>query len=119
MSESHIPSAESRIPGAESRIPGAESRIPGESQIPNPESRGFVDTFIQRPILASVSSRVIILAGAISIPTLPIAQYPDLAPPQVQVTAFYSGASAQTVETAVTQPLEQAINGVEGMLYMT
>jgi HAE1 family hydrophobic/amphiphilic exporter-1 len=79
----------------------------------------FVDTFIKRPILASVCSLVIILAGAIAIPTLPIAQYPDLAPPQVQVTAFYTGANAQTVETAVTTPLEQAINGVEGMLYVT
>src|SRR5713226_4795039 len=79
----------------------------------------FVDTFIKRPILASVCSLVIILAGLIAIPTLPIAQYPDLAPPQVQVVAFYNGAAAQTVETAVTQPLEQAINGVEGMLYMT
>ncbi len=79
----------------------------------------FVDTFIRRPILASVCSLVIILAGAVSIPTLPIAQYPDLAPPQVVVTAFYNGASAQVVETAVTTPLEQAINGVEGMLYMS
>ena len=79
----------------------------------------FVDTFIRRPILASVCSLVIILAGAIAIPTLPIAQYPQLAPPQVSVTAFYTGANAQAVETAVTTPLEQAINGVEGMLYMT
>ena len=79
----------------------------------------FVDTFIRRPILASVCSLVIILAGAIAIPTLPVAQYPELAPPQVSVTAFYTGANAQAVETAVTTPLEQAINGVEGMLYMT
>jgi HAE1 family hydrophobic/amphiphilic exporter-1 len=79
----------------------------------------FVDTFIRRPILASVCSLVIILAGAISIPTLPIAQFPDLAPPQVQISAFYTGANAQTVETAVTTPLEQAINGVPGMLYMS
>ncbi len=79
----------------------------------------FVDTFIRRPILASVCSLVIILAGAISIPTLPIAQFPDLAPPQVQIIAFYTGANAQTVETAVTTPLEQAINGVPGMLYMS
>jgi HAE1 family hydrophobic/amphiphilic exporter-1 len=62
---------------------------------------------------------VIILAGLIAIPTLPIAQFPELAPPQVLVSAFYNGADAQTVETAVTFPLEQAINGVEGMLYMT
>src|SRR5262249_50358974 len=79
----------------------------------------IADTFIPRPILASVSSSVIILAGAIAIPTLPIAQFPELAPPQVSVVSFYNGASAETVETAVTIPLEQSINGVEGMQYMT
>src|SRR5829696_6806734 len=79
----------------------------------------FVDTFIQRPILASVCSLVIVLAGALAIPSMPIAQYPDVAPPTVSVTAVYTGANAETVETAVTQPLEQAINGVEGMLYMS
>jgi HAE1 family hydrophobic/amphiphilic exporter-1 len=79
----------------------------------------FVDTFIKRPILASVCSLVVILGGAIAIPTLPIAQFPELAPPTVQVSAFYTGASAETVETAVTTPIEQAINGVEGMMYMT
>ena len=79
----------------------------------------MVDTFIRRPILASVCSLVLILAGAVAIPTMPIAQYPPLAPPQINVTAFYTGANAQEVETAVTTPLEQAINGVEGMLYMT
>ena len=79
----------------------------------------MVDTFINRPILASVCSLVLILAGAVAIPTMPISQYPSLAPPQVTVTAIYTGANAQEVETAVTTPLEQAINGVEGMLYMT
>ena len=79
----------------------------------------FVDTFIRRPVLSTVCSLVIILAGLIAIPTLPIAQYPELAPPQVSVSSVYTGASAQTVESAVTIPLEQAINGVEGMLYMT
>jgi len=79
----------------------------------------FADTFIRRPILASVCSLVLILAGALAIPTMPVAQYPALAPPQVTVSAFYTGANAQEVETAVTTPLEQAINGVEGMLYMT
>jgi HAE1 family hydrophobic/amphiphilic exporter-1 len=78
-----------------------------------------VDTFIRRPILSSVCSLVIILAGLIAIPTLPIAQYPQLSPPQVTVSTFYTGASAQLVETTVTTPLEQAINGVEGMAYMT
>ena len=79
----------------------------------------FVNTFISRPILASVCSLVIILAGAVAIPTMPIAQYPALAPPQISVNAIYTGANAQEVESAVTTPLEQAINGVEGMLYMT
>ena len=78
----------------------------------------FSDLFIRRPILATVCSLLIILAGAIAIPTLPIARYPDLTPPSVTVTAFYTGANAQAVESAVTTPLEQVINGVEGMLYM-
>jgi HAE1 family hydrophobic/amphiphilic exporter-1 len=78
-----------------------------------------VDTFIKRPILASVCALVIILAGLISIPTLPIAQFPQLAPPTVQVSAFYQGASAEVVETAVTTPIEQALNGVEGSTYIT
>jgi HAE1 family hydrophobic/amphiphilic exporter-1 len=79
----------------------------------------FVDTFIRRPILATVCSLVIILAGVLAIPQMPIAQYPQVAPPTVNVTAVYTGANAETVETAVTTPMEQAINGVEGMLYMT
>src|SRR5829696_8588553 len=79
----------------------------------------MVDLFIRRPILASVCSLALILAGVVAIPTMPIAQYPPLAPPQVNVSAFYTGANAQEVESAVTTPLEQAINGVEGMLYMT
>jgi HAE1 family hydrophobic/amphiphilic exporter-1 len=76
------------------------------------------DTFIKRPILATVCSLLIILAGAIAIPTLPIERYPELAPPSVSVSAFYTGANAQAVETGVTTPLEQAINGVQGMTYM-
>src|SRR5512140_3356268 len=79
----------------------------------------FVDVFIRRPILASVCSLVLILAGALAIPTMPVAQYPSLAPPQINVSAVYTGANAQEVETSVTTPLEQAINGVEGMIYMT
>jgi hydrophobic/amphiphilic exporter-1 (mainly G- bacteria), HAE1 family len=79
----------------------------------------FVNTFITRPILASVCSLVLILAGVVAIPTMPVAQYPPLAPPQISVNAVYTGANAQEVETAVTTPLEQAINGVEGMLYMS
>jgi len=79
----------------------------------------FVDFFIRRPVFATVCALFIILAGAISIPTLPIAQLPDLAPPQVIVSSGYIGANAQTVETAVTIPLEQAINGVQGMKYIS
>jgi len=70
-------------------------------------------------VFATVCSLFIILAGAISIPTLPIAEFPDLAPPQVIVGSVYIGANAQTVESAVTIPLEQAINGVQGMKYIT
>jgi len=77
------------------------------------------DIFIRRPILATVGSLLIMLAGAIAIPTLPIGRYPELAPPAVAVAAIYTGANAQAVESAVTTPLESAINGVEGMTYMT
>ncbi|HET7452496.1 MAG TPA: multidrug efflux RND transporter permease subunit, partial [Thermoanaerobaculia bacterium] len=78
----------------------------------------MVDFFIRRPVFASVCAMILVLAGAISIPTLPVAQFPQLAPPQITVSSFYTGASAQAVETAVTTPLEQAINGVEGMRYL-
>ncbi len=79
----------------------------------------FVDFFIRRPVFATVCAIFIVLGGAIAIPTLPIAQFPDLAPPQVVVSSSYIGADAQAVETAVTIPLEQAINGVPGMKYIT
>ena len=79
----------------------------------------FVDFFIRRPVFATVCALLIILAGSAVIPTLPIAQFPTLAPPQVSVTSVYVGASAQTVESAVTVPLEQQINGAEGMKYIT
>src|ERR1700678_149937 len=79
----------------------------------------FVDFFIRRPIFATVCALLIILAGAVTIPTLPLAQFPDLAPPQVGVGAFYNGANARAVETSVTTRLEQAINGAEGRQYIT
>jgi hydrophobic/amphiphilic exporter-1 (mainly G- bacteria), HAE1 family len=78
----------------------------------------FVNFFINRPVFATVCALLIILAGAVAIPTLPIAQFPNLAPPQVSVTSAYIGASAQTVESAVTIPLEQQINGAQGMKYL-
>lgn len=79
----------------------------------------FVELFLRRPVLAAVCSIILTLAGALAIPSLPVAQYPDLAPPQVSVTAVYVGASSDIVETAVTIPLEQELNGVEGMKYIS
>ena len=78
----------------------------------------MVDFFIHRPVFATVCALLIILAGAVCIPTLPISLYPQLAPPQVVVTSNYVGANAQVVESAVTIPLEEQINGVEGMHYI-
>jgi HAE1 family hydrophobic/amphiphilic exporter-1 len=75
--------------------------------------------FLRRPIFASVVSLVILLLGLIAIPILPIAQYPNIAPPTVTVTALYTGASAEAVESSVTTPLEEAINGVQGLRYIS
>ena len=79
----------------------------------------FSDIFIKRPILASVISIVIITLGAVAALNLPIARYPQIAPPMIQVTATYPGADAETVAETVATPLEQEINGVEGMAYLT
>ncbi|MFZ3205481.1 MAG: efflux RND transporter permease subunit [Pseudomonas sp.] len=73
--------------------------------------------FIDRPVFAAVISIVIILAGLMAMGALPIAQYPQILPPQVSVSATYSGASAQVIAETVAAPLEQSINGVEGMIY--
>jgi HAE1 family hydrophobic/amphiphilic exporter-1 len=79
----------------------------------------LVDFFIHRPIFATVCALLIVLAGAVCIPSLPISLYPQLAPPQVVVTSNYIGANSKDVESAVTTILEQSINGVEGMRYMS
>ncbi len=79
----------------------------------------FTQFFITRPIFAGVLSALVLLAGAISLPTLPISEYPDISPPQISVNAGYIGANAEAVETSVTNPLEEAINGVEGLRYLT
>ena len=75
--------------------------------------------FIERPVLASVISIVIVIAGLIGLATLPVEQYPDIAPPTVMVRASYPGASAETIQKSVIVPLEEAINGVENMTYIT
>ena len=79
----------------------------------------MVEFFIRRPIFATVCALLIVLAGAVTLPTIPISLYPQLAPPQVVVSCNYVGANAQDVESAVTIILEEAINGVEGMRYMS
>jgi len=80
---------------------------------------GFVDFFIRRVVFAMVCAIVIVIAGIVVIPGLPIAQYPQIALPQVVVTSSYVGASSAEVESGVTIPLEQQINGVQGMKYVT
>lgn len=78
----------------------------------------MVDFFINRPVLATVVAILITLVGGISIPILPVAQFPEISPPTVNVSATYTGASAEVVEETVTTPIEEQVNGVEGMTYM-
>src|SRR5438552_4191385 len=79
----------------------------------------FTRFFINRPIFASVMSIMITLAGGIALFSLPIAQYPEITPPTVEVSAIYPGANAKVVVDTVAAPIEQQVNGVEGMLYMS
>jgi hydrophobic/amphiphilic exporter-1 (mainly G- bacteria), HAE1 family len=79
----------------------------------------FVDFFIKRPVFATVCAIIILLVGLISIPTLPVARFPDISPTQINVTANYSGATAEVVESGITNILERQINGVEGLRYIT
>jgi HAE1 family hydrophobic/amphiphilic exporter-1 len=79
----------------------------------------MLKTFIERPVLSTVVSIVIVILGILGLSTLPIEQYPDIAPPTIQVTATYPGASAETILESVIIPIEEQINGVEGMTYIT
>jgi multidrug efflux pump len=78
----------------------------------------FARFFVDRPVLATVLSIVIVIVGLVALTRLPIAQYPDVTPPTVQVSAIYPGANAETVANTVATPIEQEVNGVEGMIYM-
>lgn len=78
-----------------------------------------LDTFIHRPVLSTVISVILVILGFIGLFGLPVEQYPDIAPPTIFVQAYYQGADAQTVQNSVLSPLEEQINGVEGMTYMT
>src|SRR5215472_6677964 len=75
--------------------------------------------FVDRPVFATVISVVIVLAGLVALFTLPVAQYPEITPPTVLVTASYPGANAQTVRDTVAAPIEQQVSGVENMIYMS
>lgn len=77
-----------------------------------------LDNFINRPVLSTVISIFIVLLGIIGLVSLPITQYPDIAPPTISVSTTYTGANAQSVLNSVIIPLEESINGAEGMTYM-
>ena len=78
-----------------------------------------LDRFIKRPVLSTVISILIVILGVLGLVSLPVTQYPDIAPPTVHVSTSYTGANAQTVLNSVIAPLEEQINGVENMMYMT
>ena len=79
----------------------------------------FTRRFIDRPILASVLSIIVTLAGTVALFSLPVAQYPEITPPTVEVSAVYPGANAKVVADTVAAPIEQQVNGVEDMMYMS
>src|SRR4029077_13805952 len=89
---------------------------PTHRERPAPVISHFV---IDRPIFASVLSIIFVLAGGVAVFTLPVAQYPNVTPPTVLVTASYPGANAKTVQDTIAAPIEAQVSGVEGMMYMS
>jgi HAE1 family hydrophobic/amphiphilic exporter-1 len=79
----------------------------------------MLKTFIERPVLSTVISIIIVILGVLGYTTLPVEQYSDIAPPTIKVSATYPGASAETILESVIIPIEEQINGVEGMTYIT
>jgi hydrophobic/amphiphilic exporter-1 (mainly G- bacteria), HAE1 family len=89
-----------------------------QSAIRNPRDHMISNFFIRRPIVAMVIAIITILAGLISMRKLPLAQFPNIVPPQIITSTTYTGADAVTIEQSVSTPLEQQMNGVDDMLYM-
>ena len=79
----------------------------------------FSRFFIDRPIFATVLAVLMIIAGLVTVKTLPVAQFPDITPPTVKVSAVYPGADAKTVAETIGVPIEEQVNGVEGMMYIS
>ena len=79
----------------------------------------FSRFFIDRPIFATVMAVIMVLVGLVTIKSLPVAQFPDITPPTVMVSASYPGADAQTVAETIGVPIEEQVNGIEGMMYMS
>src|ERR1700722_12040426 len=104
------------IPNSESKSTLRYERKSAERRSKTPVIAEF---FVDRPIFATVISVVFVLAGGVSYSALPVAQYPDVTPPTVQVTALYPGANAETVRDTVAAPIEEQVSGVEGMMYMS
>src|SRR5690554_1154812 len=104
---------------------GRRSSIPAQASCPNPwplprlanKGRSMAQFFIGRPILAWVIAIFISIAGILSLPSLPVSQYPQVAPPQLTVRAFYTGASPEEMYEGVAQPIEEELNGIEGLRY--